>query len=100
MMNSDMVVLETLLPEDIFRTLQSSGIFKEALSEQARKLLAMHLYQDRVLSLGKSARLAGMNLWEFIELISENKIPVMDYSEEELAAELAASKRLNAELGK
>ena len=99
-MNSDMVVLETLLPEDIFRTLQSSGIFKEALSEQTRRLLAMHLYQDRVLSLGKSARLAGMNLWEFIELISEYKIPVMDYSEEELAAELAASKRLNAELGK
>jgi predicted HTH domain antitoxin len=95
-----MVVLETQLPEDIFLTLQSSGLFKETLSEQARRLLAIHFYQDRILSLGKAARLAGLSGWEFIDLLSENKIPVIDYSDEELKTEFSAVKRLKSELDK
>lgn len=99
-MNSGKVVLETQMPEDIFLTLQSSGLYKEALSDKARRLLAMNLYQDRVLSLGKAARLAGMSRWEFVELLSESNIPIVDYSEEEFASELSAVERLKSELGK
>lgn len=97
-MSVRMVTLKTQVPEDIYRTLQASGLFKEALVEQSRLLLATRLYQERVLSLGKAARLAGLSRWEFIDYLSENKIPVLDYSDEELAAEFEAVKQLEAEL--
>jgi predicted HTH domain antitoxin len=57
-------------------------------------LLGLHFFQDRILSLGKSARLAGMNLWEFLDFLAENDTPVINYSDEELAAEFEAVDRL------
>jgi predicted HTH domain antitoxin len=99
-MDTKMITLETQVPEDIFLTLQASGHFKEALMEKSRQLLAMRLYQERSLSFGKAARMAGVNYWEFINLLSDNNIPVIDYSPEELAAEFEAVERLKKELGK
>jgi len=89
-----MIVVETQVPEDIYLTLQASGLFREALAEQSRHLLAMRFYQDRVLSLGQAARLAGLNRWVFIDLLADNNIPVIGYSDEELAVEFAAVDRL------
>jgi predicted HTH domain antitoxin len=92
------IVLETLVPEDIYRTLQASGLFRDRLAEQSRQLLAMHFYRDRVLSLGKAARLAGLSHWDFIDLLSHHQIPVIDYSREELAAEFQTVEQLQTEL--
>ena len=96
---AEMVALETQIPEDIFKTLQARGLYKAVLAERSRQLLATRFYQERVLSLGKAARMAGMGRWDFIEFLSENQIPVLDYSEEELAAEFAAVEQLSGELG-
>jgi len=96
---AEMVALETQIPEDIFKTLQARGLYKTVLAERSRQLLAARFYQERVLSLGKAARMAGMGRWDFIEFLSENQIPVLDYSEEELAAEFAAVEQLSGELG-
>lgn len=93
------VMIETQVPEDIFLTLQASGLFKKTLAEQSRRLLALRFYCDRILSLGKAARLAGMNLWEFVDFLSQNDTPVVNYSDEELAAEFEAVERLDKELG-
>jgi predicted HTH domain antitoxin len=93
-----MIVLETQVPEDIYLTLQAYGLFKEALVEQSRRLLALHFYQDRVLSLGKAARLAGLSRWEFIDYLSDNSVPVIDYSDEELATEFRAVDQLETKL--
>jgi len=93
-----MIVIETPVPEDIYLTLQASGLFREALAVRSRRLLALRFYQDRVLSLGQAARLAGMSRWEFIDFLSENHVPVIDYSDEELASEFAAVSELEAEL--
>lgn len=93
-----MVPLETQIPEDIFLTLQARGLFKEDLVERSRQLMAIRFYQERVLSLGKAARLAGMGHWDFIELLSANHVPVIDYSEEEMAAEIAAVEKLVGDL--
>ena len=92
------VVVETQVPEDIFLTLQAYGLFRETLAERSRCLLALRFYQDRTLSLGKAARLAGLSRWEFIELLSENNVPVLDFSDEELADEFAAVDRAEVEL--
>lgn len=93
-----MVSLETEVPEDIYLTLQASGLFREDLAEQLRCLLALHSYQGRMLSLGKAARLAGLSYWEFIDYLADSGVPVVDYSAEELAAELRAVDRLETEL--
>ncbi|MEA3349612.1 MAG: UPF0175 family protein [Chloroflexota bacterium] len=96
---AEMIALETQIPEDIFLTLQARGLFKTALAERSRQLLAIRFYQERTLSLGKAARLAGMDLWDFVEFISTNHVPVIDHSEEELTVEFAAVDQLAEELG-
>ena len=97
-MTTQTVTVETQIPEDIYLTLQANGLFREVLAEQSRHLLALRFYQERILSLGKAARLAGLNRWEFIDFLSLNNVPVIDYSKEELATELAAVDELTAEL--
>jgi predicted HTH domain antitoxin len=97
-MSVPIVIIETPVPEDIYLTLQASGVFREALAERSRQLLAVRFYQERILSLGKAARLAGLDRWQFIDLLSENQVAVIDYSDEELAAEFAAVDRLADEL--
>ena len=99
-MDTRMVTLETQVPEDIFLTLQASGHFKETLVEKSRQLLAMRLYQERSLSFGDAARMAGVSHGEFIDLLSDSNIPVIDYSSEELEAEFEAVERLKNELEK
>ncbi len=97
-MSKQTVIVETPIPEDVYLTLQALGLFKDALAERSRRLLAMRFYQDRVLSLGKAARLAGVDRWTFVDILSENGVPVIDYGDEELAAEFDAARRLTAEL--
>ena len=98
-MATQMVVVETQVPEDIYLTLQANGIFREVLAERSRHLLGLLFYQDRVLSLGQAARLAGVSRWEFIDLLADYKVPVIDYTDEELAAEFAAVDQLTVKLG-
>lgn len=95
-MEAATVTIETQLPEDVYQTLQARGVFRENLSREARRLLAMRFYQERALSLGQAARLADLGRWEFIELLSDNGIPVVDYTPEELEAEFEAVAHLKA----
>ena len=62
------------LPDQLYRTLSSHGLTKEAISRESKKLLALKCYKDRVLSLGKSAELSGLSLWEFIEFLGKNDL--------------------------
>lgn len=99
-MTSQTVAIETQLPQDIYLTLQASGLFREALAQKSRHLLAVYCYQQRLLSLGKAARLAELNRWDFIDLLAEHNTPVINYSDDELAAELAAVEQLAQEMGR
>jgi predicted HTH domain antitoxin len=92
------VTVETQIPEDIYLTLQANGLFREVLAKQSRHLLALRFYQERILSLGKAARLAGLNRWEFIDFLGANNVPIIDYTDEELANEFAAVDQLATEL--
>lgn len=97
-MKSGAVVLETPVPEDVYLALRARGLFREALVEESRRLLAVRYYRDRVLSLGQAARLAGMSRWAFVDFLSDSDVPVIDYTDEELEAEFAAADDLEAEL--
>jgi len=54
------------IPEDAYLALSSSGYTKERISLEAKSLLAAHLFEKGILSLGKAAEFAEFNLWVFI----------------------------------
>ena len=94
------VSIETLVPEDIYLTLRANGLYRQNLSDQFKSLFALYAYKNYLLSLGKAALFAGMNRWEFIDFLSENKIPIIDFDEEELEMEYKSSEYLSGELSK
>lgn len=62
---------------------------EQLLKEGVHTALAIKLYEEEVLSLGKAARLACMSTEEFIEKLAAAKIPAVRYEAEELQEELA-----------
>ncbi|MCS7208962.1 MAG: UPF0175 family protein [Fimbriimonadales bacterium] len=56
--------------------------------DEARLLLAVKLYEAGRVSLGKAAELAGYSKRAFMELLSRQKISVVNYSPEELEQEV------------
>jgi predicted HTH domain antitoxin len=64
--------------------------FTEALLQAGvHTALAVRLFQEGTLTPGRAARLARMSLAEFLETVSAQGIPVVDYDPAELAEELA-----------
>ena len=55
--------------------------------------LAIHLYREGRLSIGKARELAGMSLWEFRQLLAARKISP-HYDVEELEEDVATLRRL------
>lgn len=97
-MATETVSLHTAIPADVYLALQAQGLHREDLSVASRRLLALHFYADHVLSLGKAASLAGMDLWAFTAYLSQHDVAVIDLDADELAAEVAAAERLAQEL--
>jgi len=54
--------------------------------------LAVKLYKDHTLSLGRAAKIAGMHMESFMECLGDLGVPVMDYSPSDLDSDLAALK--------
>jgi predicted HTH domain antitoxin len=85
-----MATIQLNLDEDFLTLLRQQDPSIEA---AARELMVMELYRRGAVSRGKAAELLGMPLVEFLQLANELGIPYFDYTDEEFAAELAASKR-------
>jgi predicted HTH domain antitoxin len=64
-----------------------------SIERAARELMVMELYRRGAVSRGKAAALLGMPLVAFLQRANELGIPYFNYTDEEFAAELAASKR-------
>ena len=75
------------LPEELYLSLSASGLTKDRIASESRKLLALKCFKEKVLSLGRSAELSGLSKWDFIDYLNENGIPIVDYDEDELARE-------------
>jgi len=69
------------LSEELYLSLSSSGLTKERIASESRRLLALKCFKDKILSLGRAAKLAGLSKWDFIEFLSENGVPVLDYDQ-------------------
>ncbi len=68
--------------------LASLKLGSAALAQSIRLLAAIAYFQDKVLSLGKAAQLAGLNRLQFMDILATKGIVVFDYDESVLASDL------------
>ncbi|MEM9120417.1 MAG: UPF0175 family protein [Cyanobacteria bacterium P01_F01_bin.56] len=61
----------------------------EDLTRNMRLIAAIAYFQDKKLSLGKAAQLAGMNRLDFMDTLTERGIIAFDYDESMLDSELS-----------
>ena len=72
--------MQFTIDDDIIQAIKAP---EPKVEEILRQSLAVSLYAQRMLSLGKAAQLARMNLWDFEAHLVREKI-VRDYTQEEL----------------
>ena len=76
------------VPNELSTPLSISGYNREKLTEEAKQLLAISLFERNILSLGQAAKLAELHLWDFIRILSQRDIPIAEYDDEEIQQEL------------
>ena len=82
------------VPNELSTPLSISGYNREKLTEEAKQLLAISLFERNILSLGQAAKLAELHLWDFIQLLNQREIPIAEYDDEEIQQELQTVKCL------
>ena len=71
------------LPND-FVEMQTANVIER----EMRVAYALALFKDSRVTLSKAAELAGVNVYEFMSVCKQNRIPVIDISKEELVQEM------------
>jgi predicted HTH domain antitoxin len=84
-MSDSTVTVSVNVPQAL---LFETGLSTEAAGELLLRAFVLSLYRQDRLSSGKAARLLGVHRLEFIRMLAEEKIPYLDYTPEELEAEL------------
>jgi predicted HTH domain antitoxin len=72
--------------------LQSLNMTMEEIVSSMRKEYAKKMYQAGKLTLGQCAEFCSMDKYDFISLLADADIPVINYSVEDLKRELEANK--------
>ena len=65
----------------------------------ARLVLAVGLFQDGTLTLGRAASVAGMSYRAFADALRDREIPLFEYTEEMFAQDLEFLDRFKEERG-
>jgi predicted HTH domain antitoxin len=68
--------------------LVETGLSTETAGEALLRAFVLSLFRQDRISSGKAARLLGVHRLEFVRLLAEEKIPYLDYTPEELEAEM------------
>jgi predicted HTH domain antitoxin len=89
-MNGSTVTVSVNIPQAL---LFETGLSSEAAGEALLRAFVLSLYRQDRISSGKAARLLDVHRLEFIRLLAEEKIPYLDYTPEELDAELKVLER-------
>jgi len=88
------------LPEELYLSLSASGLTKEKIAGESRKLSALKCFKEKVLSLGRASELSGLSKWDFIEYLSDSDVPVVDYDQDEMKREFETAEKLSERLKK
>ena len=81
--NGPVIVLNRNEPKAIIFSLEFID-----LKDDLNKSLAVKLYQAGAVSLGKAAKIARMNYSDFISLLSNYKIPIIQYKIEDIEKDI------------
>jgi prevent-host-death family protein len=61
---------------------------KKLLSLGLNRSFALRLYEQKLTTLVQSAKIADVSIYDFLDMLKETNIPVVDYPESELKQEL------------
>lgn len=86
-----MEALSVEIPESITLSIK---IPESELKTRLKIELAIRLYQKGILGFGKARELAGLNKWQFQEILAKEKIP-LNYDLEELERDLETLRSLD-----
>lgn len=86
-----MKTLSVEIPESISLSIK---IPESELKERLKVELAIRLYQKGILGFGKARELAGLNKWQFQEILAKENIP-LNYDVEELERDLETLRNLD-----
>ena len=81
------------LPSSLLR---ATNLEESNLSEEAARLLALELYREEKVSLGRAAELCHMPLAAFMDFAAKHSVPPLRYSHEDLEEERRSADRLEA----
>lgn len=78
------------VPDDLLVALREQPT---EFAHEARLITALYYLREKRLSLGQAARLAGMNLLDFMDAVAAHGLAAFDLSGGAVAEEVAAAKR-------
>jgi predicted HTH domain antitoxin len=84
-MNESTITVSVNVPQTL---LYETGLSTETAGKALLRAFVLSLYRQDRISSGRAARLLGVHRLEFIRMLAEEKTPYLDYTSEELEAEL------------
>lgn len=91
-MNTETISFE--VSQDILAALK---VDSSELAQKMRLLSAITYFQEKKLSLGKAAELAGINLLDFMDVLSQRGLVIFDYDQSVLTSELSGTNHLRVD---
>jgi predicted HTH domain antitoxin len=88
--------METVKVELPSALLKAANLEGRNLSQEAARLLALELYREDKVSLGRAAELCQTPLATFMDFVAQHGVPPLRYSFEDLEGERRSSDRIEA----
>ncbi len=88
-----METVDLKLPSELLR---AANLEESSLSQEAARLLALELYREDKVSLGRAAELCQTPLAAFMDFAAKHGVPPLRYSFEDLEEERQTADRLKA----
>jgi predicted HTH domain antitoxin len=86
-----METVNVKLPSELLR---AANLEESSLSQEAARLLALELYREDKVSLGRAAELCQTPLAAFMDFVAKHGVPPLRYSFEDLEEERKTADRL------
>ncbi len=88
--------METVQVELPSALLRAANLEENNLSQEAARLLALELYREEKVSLGRAAELCQTPLAAFMDFVAKHGLPPLRYSFEDLEEERRSGERPDA----
>jgi predicted HTH domain antitoxin len=88
-----METVDVKLPSEL---LKAANLEESSVSQEAARLLALELYREDKVSLGRAAELCQTPLAAFMDFAAKHGVPPLRYSFEDLEEERRTADRLKA----